>query len=167
MSKFAAFQRQWWRLQLSEKFSNGTKIPKQTNNGLKYIILCKLCETSLARVRKFKWQKSYLDMRLIVNVQMLHKCDNYHSIMWTCIWLLSIFDYDFLSDCPSMMHFIGIRYMLHFKQCWSFGYMSLLTLSFMYRGIISCMCIDWERGYSVPLENFHALSDVDFTDKWL
>ena len=30
-SKFAAYYRQWWRLHMSEKFSNGTKTPKQTN----------------------------------------------------------------------------------------------------------------------------------------
>ena len=30
-SKFAALHRQWWRLQMSEKFSSGTKNYKQTN----------------------------------------------------------------------------------------------------------------------------------------
>ena len=30
-SKFAALHRQWWRLHMSEKFSSGTKTPKQTN----------------------------------------------------------------------------------------------------------------------------------------
>ena len=31
-SKFAALHRQWWRPQMSEKFSSGTKNSKQTNN---------------------------------------------------------------------------------------------------------------------------------------
>ena len=31
MSKFAALNRQWWRLHMSEKFSSGMKNPKQTN----------------------------------------------------------------------------------------------------------------------------------------
>ena len=30
-SKFAALHRQWWRLQMSEKSSSGTKNSKQTN----------------------------------------------------------------------------------------------------------------------------------------
>ena len=30
-SKFAALHRQWWRLQMREKFSSGTKKSKQTN----------------------------------------------------------------------------------------------------------------------------------------
>ena len=30
-----------------------------------------------------------------------------------CIQLLLIFDYDFLSDCPSLMHGITIRYVQH------------------------------------------------------
>ena len=29
-SKFVAFHRQWWRLQMSEKFSSGAKNSKQT-----------------------------------------------------------------------------------------------------------------------------------------
>ena len=31
------------------------------------------------------------------------------------IGLLPIFDYDFLSDCPSLMHGIGIHYVQHFQ----------------------------------------------------
>ena len=35
-SQFAAFHRQWWRLQMSEKFSNGTKnSPKKTHLAYK------------------------------------------------------------------------------------------------------------------------------------
>ena len=33
-SKFAALHRQWWRLQISEKFSSGTKNSKQTRLNL-------------------------------------------------------------------------------------------------------------------------------------
>ena len=33
-SKFAAFHRYWWRLVMSEKFSSGTKNPKQKQNTL-------------------------------------------------------------------------------------------------------------------------------------
>ena len=42
-----------------------------------------------------------VDIFLTVNIQMLHKCDNYESVM--CIRLLPIFDYDFLSDCQSLV----------------------------------------------------------------
>ena len=34
-SKLAALLRQWWRLQMSEKFSSGTKNSKQTKNPQK------------------------------------------------------------------------------------------------------------------------------------
>ena len=33
-SKFAALHWQWWHLHMSEKFSSGTKNPKQTNKSL-------------------------------------------------------------------------------------------------------------------------------------
>ena len=32
-----------------------------------------------------------------------------------CIQLLLIFAYDFLSDCPSLMHGIGIHYLQHLR----------------------------------------------------
>ena len=51
------------------------------------------------------------DIFLTVNIQMLHKCDNYYSIMY--IWLLPIFDYDFLSDSSSLMRGFDIRYVQH------------------------------------------------------
>ena len=56
--------------------------------------MCKFCETSLACAREFKWKRScgYV-------FQILHKCDNYSSIMR--IWLLPIFDYDFCLIAPS------------------------------------------------------------------
>ena len=43
--------------------------------------MCKLCETGLARLHEFKWQTSCLNMFSRVNVQVLHKCDNY----WLCV----------------------------------------------------------------------------------
>ena len=52
-------------------------------------------------------------MFLIVNVQMLHICDNYQLIL--CIRLLLIVDYDFLSDYPSLIHRIRIHYVQHFQ----------------------------------------------------
>ena len=33
-SNFAAIHRQWWRLQMSEKFSSGTKNSKQTKKHI-------------------------------------------------------------------------------------------------------------------------------------
>ena len=33
-SKFAAFYRTWWGFKMSEKFSKGTKNPKQTNKKI-------------------------------------------------------------------------------------------------------------------------------------
>ena len=57
-----------------------------------------------------------------------------------CIKLLPIFDYDFLSNCHSLMHGIGIHFVQHFqailqiqhktlsnqsiKQCWSVNFMT-------------------------------------------
>ena len=61
----------------------------------KYIILCNLCETSLA------WMSEELFNQICIG-QMLHKCDNYYSIM--CIRFLPMFDYDFLFDCLNLMH---------------------------------------------------------------
>ena len=58
----------------------------------------------------------------------------------SCIRLLPIFDYDFLSNCNSLMHGIGIHFVQHFqailqiqhktlsnqsiKQCWSVNFMT-------------------------------------------
>ena len=57
-----------------------------------------------------------------------------------CIRLLPIFDYDFISNCQSPMHGIGIHFVQHFqailsiqhktlsnqsiKQCWSVNFMT-------------------------------------------
>ena len=38
-SKFAALHLQWWRLQMSEKFSSGTKNSKQKTNKQLYKVL--------------------------------------------------------------------------------------------------------------------------------
>ena len=40
-SKFAALHRQWWRLHMSEKFSSGTKNPKQKNTFI-YLLIMKV-----------------------------------------------------------------------------------------------------------------------------
>ena len=71
------------------------------NIGLlpKYIILCNLCETGLA------WMSEKLLNQICIG-QMLHKCDNYYSIM--CIRLLPMFDYDYLFDCLKLMHDIAV-----------------------------------------------------------
>ena len=55
---------------MSEKFSNGTKFPKQTKHGLKYIILCKLCETYLARVRKKLFRYAFDSERFRLAVEL-------------------------------------------------------------------------------------------------
>ena len=77
-------------------------------NGQIYIVLCKLCKTAIARVHEFEWHISCLDMFLTVNVQMLQNVTIINR-------LLLILSYDFLSDCPSLMHDLGIRYVQHFQ----------------------------------------------------
>ena len=67
------------------------------------------------------------------NVQMFNKYDNYESIICICLLPTPVFDYNFLSDCPSLMHFIAIPYVQHCKAMfWSVRYVSLITLSLMY-----------------------------------
>ena len=72
----------------------------------KFTILWNLCETGFARMTEkpvnyfFFWQWTFT-------------CDNCKSII--CILLSPIFHYDFLSDCPSLMHGLAIRYLQHCK----------------------------------------------------
>ena len=69
-------------------------------NGQKYIIL-----------HEFKWQRSGLDMSLTANVY-YYLSINYVKLP---IVLLPVFDYDFLADCFSLMHGIGINCVQHIK----------------------------------------------------
>ena len=64
-SKFAALLRQWWRLQMIEKFSSGTKIPKQTKKQNLYfpvnlIFVLILFFLSLEEYLLFTWLVKYL-----------------------------------------------------------------------------------------------------------
>ena len=83
-----------------------------------YIVLCNLCETSLASAHEFKWQRSCLYMFLTVNVQLnvTQMLQLLFKSKITCIWLLSIFNHDFLSDCPKIMHCIGFHYVQHLSS---------------------------------------------------
>ena len=84
------------------------------------ILLCASCVkrfSTCIHVHGFIWQRSCFDMFLTVNVRMLHKYDNYQIIM--CITNI---DYDFLSDCPLLMHSVGIHYVQRFHQCLILGY---------------------------------------------
>ena len=60
-SKFTAHHRQWWRLQMSKKFSSGTKNSKQISVPIfqKYISLFKWCEDRylLSEPIFFSWIK--------------------------------------------------------------------------------------------------------------
>ena len=68
----------------------------------------------------------------------------YYFIQVLCTWIwmigklrvrsLPIFHFDFLSDCASLIMALAFIMCSTFKQCWSVGYVSLLTLSF----IIQC-----------------------------
>ena len=78
------------------------------------------------------------DIYLTLNIQMLHKCDNYKSII--CIWLIIIFDYDFLSDCSSVMHDIIICYVQHSQAMLEHGVCELAH-SFFHYGVGYCVII--------------------------
>ena len=77
----------------------------------------------------------------------------------------------FLFDCPSLMLEIAIVYSI-LKQCWSVGYVSLFTLSFIWdvaHGPLVCL-IYFYFGTLVFLIYFHLFSlsiIIYFVFKWI
>ena len=74
-----------------------------------YIVLCNLCETSWASAHEFKWCMN-VQLNVTQMLQLLFKSKI------TCIWLLLIFNHDFLSDCPRIMHCIVFHYVQHLSS---------------------------------------------------
>ena len=81
-SKFASIHRQWWRFHMSEKFSSGTKIPKQTNwkfnnSGFLYIMW-------FQTISKFLKRKIFKTLFIALN--------QVANIFWMQILILSIYN---------------------------------------------------------------------------
>ena len=123
----------------------------------KYTISCNLCETGLPwmteklfnRISFWQWTS-----KCCTNVTIT--CSN--QLLSMCIRLLLIFDYDFLSDCPPLMHDIAFHYVQHCKQCWSMGYVSLLTLSFIVlQGLLAVIEISLFLSYRDYLQLLKSL----------
>ena len=60
-SKFLALHQQWWHLQMSEKFSSGTKNPEQTNilnvvQISKYKVTAVLISANQSKADVHAWQ---------------------------------------------------------------------------------------------------------------
>ena len=97
----------------------------------KYAVLCNKCETDLACVHEFEWQKSCLD----VFEQWTLKClTDVTIINWLCVY--NYYQFSIMIFCPiasSLMQSNAIPFLQHCQasQCWSVGYVSLLTLSFI------------------------------------
>ena len=80
--------------------------------------------------------------------QWISKCYTNLTIINRIIGLLPIFDYDFLSDCPSLMHGIGIHYVQHFQAMLERGVCELAH-SFL----------SWGRNYrgKIPKRTFSSV----------
>ena len=77
------------------------------------MLFCATCmKTVLVHVNEFKWQRSCLETFLAVNVKML-------LLNHICFWLLRIFDYDFLSYCPSPKHALALVSIIQTYRPWT------------------------------------------------